>query len=292
MPEFFEGFELALVDVGGVTFRLRRGGAGPPILLLHGHPQTHAMWHGVAPRLAEQFTVVAPDLPGYGQSTAPPTLPDHRQASKRTMAELLVRLMQTLGFESFAVAGHDRGGRVAYRMAIDHPSVVTRLAILDIVPTIDAWERADREWLLDYWHWAFLSQPEPVPERLLSADPDAYYLRERSRFDPQALEDYLAAVHRPEVIHTMCEDYRAGAGIDVEIDTADREAGRKIAQAILALWSRTDLGRWHDVLEVWRRWAAEPASVRGREFATSHYLAEEAPDDVTDELNRFFGDAH
>ena len=291
MAGFFEGFELVHVDVGQVTFRLRRGGAGPPILLLHGHPQTHAMWHGVAPMLAEQFTVVAADLPGYGQSTAPPTLADHRQASKRTMAELLVRLMQTLGFETFAVAGHDRGGRVTYRMAIDHPSVVTRLAILDIVPTIEAWERADREWLLDYWHWAFLSQPEPVPERLLRADPDAYYLPNRSTFAPDALEDYLSAVHRPEVIHTMCEDYRAGAGIDVEIDSADREAERRITQPILALWSRTDLGRWHDVLQVWRRWATDPRSVRGREFKTSHYLAEEAPVDVADELNRFFGDA-
>lgn len=288
MAGFFEGLELEHVDVGDVSFRLRRGGSGPPILLLHGHPQTHAMWHAVAPRLAERFTVVTADLPGYGGSTAPPDEPDHAQASKRTMANLLVRLMTTLGFESFAVAGHDRGGRVAYRMALDHPTGVTRLAILDIVPTIEAWDRADREWLLDYWHWAFLSQPMPTPERLLSADPDAYYLRDRSLFDPEALEDYLAAVHRPEVIHTMCEDYRAGAGIDVEIDVADRKAGRKITQPILALWSRTDLGRWHDVLDVWRRWAADPDSVHGREFETSHYLAEEAPEDVAEELVRFF----
>lgn len=288
MAGFFEGFELEHVDVGDVSFRLRRGGSGPPILLLHGHPQTHAMWHGVAPRLTERFTIVAADLPGYGESTAPPTQPDHQQASKRTMAGRLVSLMNALGFETFAVAGHDRGGRVAYRMALDHPAVVKRLAVLDIVPTIDAWERADREWLLDYWHWAFLSQPEPVPERLLSADPDAYYFRDRSRFDPNALDDYLAAVHRPEVIHTMCEDYRAGAGIDVEIDAADRDAGRKITQPILALWSRTDLGRWHDVLEVWRRWASDPGSVSGHEFDTSHYLAEEAPDQVAEELERFF----
>ena len=288
MSGFFEGFELARIDVGEVTHRVRRGGSGPPVLLLHGHPQTHAMWHRVAPRLAEQFTVVAADLPGYGESTAPPTLPDHSQASKRTMASSLVRLMNTLGFESFAVAGHDRGGRVAYRMALDFPSVVTRLAILDIVPTIDAWDRADREWLLDYWHWAFLSQPEPLPERLLSGDPDAYYFRDRSRFDPVALEDYLAAVHRPEVIHTMCEDYRAGATIDVEIDIADRDSGRKVTQPILALWSRTDLGRWHDVLHVWRRWAADPDSVHGREFETSHYLAEDASEDVAEELTRFF----
>jgi haloacetate dehalogenase len=288
MAGFFEGFELERVEVGEVVFRLRQAGAGPPLLLLHGHPQTHAMWHGVGQRLAESFTVVAPDLPGYGESTAPPTRPDHAQASKRTMAALLVRLMRKLGFESFDVAGHDRGGRVAYRMALDHPSVVPRIAILDIVPTIEAWERADRDWILDYWHWAFLSQPEPTPERLLSADPDAYYFRKRSSFAPEALEDYLKAVHRPEVIHTMCEDYRAGAGIDVDIDAADRDAGRRIAQPMLVLWSERDLGRHHDVLEIWRRWAADPAAVTGREFETSHYLAEEAPAEVAKELLRFF----
>jgi haloacetate dehalogenase len=256
--------------------------------MLHGHPQTHAMWHLVAPRLAERFTVVAPDLRGYGETSAPARRPDHAQASKRAMALDGVRLMERFGFASFAVAGHDRGGRVAYRMALDHPDVVTHLAVLDIVPTIDAWERADRDWILDYWHWAFLAQPEPTPERLLGAEPDAYYLPDRSLFAPDALADYLSAVHRPEVIHSMCEDYRAGAGIDVEIDAADRAAGRRIACPILALWSRSDLGRWHDVLAVWRRWADDPRSVTGRALEAGHYLAEEAPDEVVDSLRAFF----
>jgi haloacetate dehalogenase len=289
---FFDGFQLQRVDVGEAVLRVRRGGSGAPVLLLHGHPQTHAMWHAVAPQLARRFTVVAPDLPGYGESTAPRTAPDHAQASKRAMAADLVRLMSGFGFDEFVVAGHDRGGRVAYRLALDHPTVVKRLAVLDIVPTVDAWERADREWVLDYWHWAFLAQPEPVPEKLIAGDPDAYYFHSnRSLFHPAALEDYLRAVHRSDVIHAMCEDYRAGASIDVHLDAGDRAAGRTIACPILALWSRTDLGRWHDVLAVWRRWAADPSSVRGRELDVGHYLAEEAPDDVAGELERFFAEA-
>jgi haloacetate dehalogenase len=288
MAPFFDQFSLERVDVGDAVLRVRRGGSGPPVLLLHGHPQTHAMWHRVAPRLAERFTVVAPDLRGYGESSAPAARPDHAQASKRALALDGVRLMKRIGFPRFAIAGHDRGGRVAYRMALDHPDVVTRLAVLDIVPTIDAWERADRDWILDYWHWAFLAQPEPIPERLLAAEPDAYYLPDRSPFASEALADYMAAVHRPEVIHSMCEDYRAGAGLDVDIDAADRAAGRRIACPILALWSRTDLGRWHDVLAVWGRWANDPNAVTGQAFGVGHYLAEEAPDEVAEALGAFF----
>jgi haloacetate dehalogenase len=288
MASFFEGFALEHVDLGEVVLRVRRGGSGPPVLLLHGHPQTHAMWHAIANQLAERFTVVAPDLRGYGESTTPPTRHDHAQASKRAMALDGVRLMERYGFARFGVAGHDRGGRVAYRMALDHPGHVTRLAVLDIVPTIEAWERAGRDWIIDYWHWAFLAQPEPLPERLIGADPDAYYLPRRALFAPEALADYLRAVHRPEVIHAMCEDYRAGAGIDAELDAADRAAGHRIGCPILALWSEVDLGRWHDVLAVWRRWAQKPSAVSGYALASGHYLAEEAPGDVADALMSFF----
>jgi haloacetate dehalogenase len=287
MPPFFDGFSIDRVDVGDAVLRVRCGGSGPPVLLLHGHPQTHAMWHRVAPRLAERFTVVAPDLRGYGESSAPAALPDHSQASKRAMAQDGVRLMELFGYQRFAVAGHDRGGRVAYRMALDHPDAVTHLVVLDIVPTVDAWERADRAWVLDYWHWAFLAQPHPTPENLLFADPDSYYLRDRALFAADALADYLAAVHDPKVIHSMCEDYRAGAGIDVEIDAADRDEGRRIACPILALWSATDLGRWHDVLAVWRGWAADARTVTGHALEAGHYLAEEAPDGVTDAIRVF-----
>ena len=208
----FDGFEL--MTTSGV--RLRLGGDGPPLLLLHGHPQTHAMWHAVAADLARDFTVVAADLPGYGGSSPVPS------GSKREMAAALADMMGELGFEHFLLAGHDRGGRCAYRLALDLPEEVDRLAVLDIVPTAEMWRRADKEFGLVNWHWSFLAQPEPFPEELIALDPDTFYFRgDRSRFHPEALADYLAAVHDPGVIHAMCQDYRAGATIDHELDEGD-----------------------------------------------------------------------
>ena len=275
----FDGFELTTIR----EIRLRLGGDGPPVLLLHGHPQTHAMWHTVAAVLARDFTVVAADLPGYGRS-APVA-----SGSKREMAAALVETMAELGFERFHLAGHDRGGRCAYRLALDEPERVERLAVLDIVPTADMWRRADKEFGLVDWHWFFLAQPEPFPETLIAADPNAYYFRgDRSRFHPEALADYLAAVHDPAVIHAMCEDYRAGATIDHELDEVDLAAGRRILCPVLALWSgRDELGRWFDVLETWRRWAVD---VRGRAVDAGHFLAEERPDEVAEELRAFFAE--
>jgi len=282
----FEGFELTTVDTGEATIRLRRGGSGPPLLLLHGHPQTHAMWNAVAPRLANDFTVVAADLRGYGGSSKPPTTPDHEPYSKRAMARDQVAVMEALGFERFNVCGHDRGGRCAYRLALDHPERVLKLAVLDIVPTAEMWRRADMELGLVDWHWFFLAQPHPFPERLIAAAPDEFYFRgDRSRFHREALADYLRCVHDPETIHAMCEDYRAGATIDYELDEADR-GRRKIACPLLALWAgRDELGRWFDVLEVWRRWADD---VGGRAIDCGHFLAEEAPHEVYAELRSFF----
>jgi haloacetate dehalogenase len=276
----FEGFELA--DVGGI--RLRRGGEGPPILLLHGHPQTHAMWHAVAPSLAGDHTVIAADLPGYGRSTPVAS------GSKREMANALVSTMHELGFERFSIAGHDRGGRCAYRLALDHRERVERLAVLDIVPTAEMWRRADKEVGLVDWHWFFLAQPEPFPERLIAAAPDAFYFRgDRSRFQPEALADYLAAVHDLEVIHAMCQDYRAGATVDHEHDEADMTAGRRIECPVLVLWAgRDELGRWFDVLGTWRRWADD---VRGRALDCGHFLAEEQPDEVAAELRTFLAES-
>jgi haloacetate dehalogenase len=288
----FDGFELTHVDVGEVTLRVRVGGAGPPVLLLHGHPQTHAMWHLVAPRLADRHTVVAADLRGYGGSTSPQDSDDHANFSKRAMAVDQVRLMQTLGFERFAVAGHDRGGRVAYRLALDHPARVARLAVLDIVPTADMWRFADRSGkrfgMVD-WHWFFLAQPVPRPERIIAADPASYYFTgDTSRFDPDALADYRLAVADPATVHAMCEDYRAGATVDDELDEADRAAGNRIACPVLALWSaRDELPRWFDVLETWRGWADD---VRGRGVDAGHFLAEEAPEEVAATLRAFFAE--
>jgi haloacetate dehalogenase len=283
----FEGFTLSRIDTGEAIIRVRHGGSGPPLLLLHGHPQTHVMWHKVAPRLARDFTVVATDLRGYGDSSKPPTTPDHAPYSKRAMARDQIAVMRQLGFERFSVAGHDRGGRCAYRMALDHPERVLMLAVLDIVPTGDMWRRVDMEFAMVDWHWFFLAQPHPFPETMIASNPDAFYFRgDRSKFHTEALRDYLRCVHDPQTIHGMCEDYRAGATYDRLLDEADRAAGHRIACPVLALWSAHDeLPRWFDVVDVWRQWALV---VRGRAIDCGHYLAEEAPEDTYAELHAFF----
>ena len=281
----FEGFRLDYIDTGEATLRVRQGGSGPPLLLLHGHPQTHVMWHKVAPLLARHFTVVAPDLRGYGESSRPPTTPDHEPYSKRAMARDQIALMRQLGFHDFNVAGHDRGGRCAYRMALDHPAQVRKLAVLDIVPTSEAFRVANREFGLAYWHWFFLAQPFDLPERLLSASPETYYARNKELFDPEAFDDYFRYVRQPETIHAMCEDYRAGATYDYFPDEWDRGTNR-IACPVLALWGvRGQLPKFHDVLAVWREWAT---NVDGRALNCGHYLAEEAPDETYAALEAFF----
>ena len=284
----FEGFDESFVDVGEVTLRVRRGGAGPPLLLLHGHPQTHLMWHRIAPGLARRFTVVCPDLRGYGDSSKPTGGGDHMAYAKRTMAQDFVRLMAELGFEQFMVAGHDRGGRVAYRMALDHEARVQRLAVLDILPTFEHYRRTDMAFALGYWHWFFLSQPFDLPERLLLADPDAYFLRgKRHLFAPEALADYDRCYRLPGTIHATCEDYRAGATVDYRLDAADFAAGRRIACPMMVLWgAEGQVGGWYDVLTVWRDWAAR---VEGKGLPCGHYLPEEAPEATLEAFLDFFG---
>jgi haloacetate dehalogenase len=286
----FEGFRTEVVDVGGARIKARVGGSGPPLLLLHGNPQTHAMWHLVAPRLAEYFTVVATDLRGYGDSSKPQSDGEHAPYSKRTMAEDQIGVMRHLGFESFDVCGHDRGGRVGYRMALDHPRVVTKLAVLDIVPTWEAFSRADMSFGLGYWHWFFLAQPHDLPERLLAADPEnALFRNGVEAFAPEALEEYRRCLRDPETIHAICEDYRAAAGIDCEHDEADC-GRRRIACPVLALWGRrAQLERWYDVLAIWRDWADD---VTGHALDCGHYLAEEAPDETYRALRAFFLPCH
>ncbi|MDP8921665.1 MAG: alpha/beta hydrolase [Chloroflexota bacterium] len=282
----FEAFAQSDVATGEAVIRVRHGGSGPPLLLLHGHPQTHVMWHIVAPRLAREFTVVVPDLRGYGDSSKPPTTPDHAAYSKRAMARDQLAVMEQLGFERFSVAGHDRGGRVAYRLALDHPELVLKLAVLDIIPTGEAFRWADMAFGLGYWHWFFLAQPYDLPERLIAADPDAFYLRWGSDvFAPEAPAEYRRGFRDPATIHAMCEDYRAAATLDVALDEADR-GRRRIACPVLALWGRRGrLEAWYDVLAVWRDWADD---VRGRALDCGHYLAEEAPDETYAELRAFF----
>jgi haloacetate dehalogenase len=283
----FEGFTLERINTGEATIRVRHGGSGPPLVLLHGHPQTHVMWHLVAPRLADEFTVVAMDLRGYGESSKPPTTPDHEPYSKRAMARDVVRVMERLGFSQFDVAGHDRGARVAYRLALDHPERVGKLAVLDIIPTGEALRRTDMTFALGYWHWFFLAQPYDLPERLIGNDPDGFFLNRPNResvFTPEALEDYLRCYRDPATIHAICEDYRAALTYDFALDEADR--GKKIAAPLLALWGeRAEMGRWYDILAIWREWAGD---VRGRAIPSGHFLAEEAPDEVYAELRAFF----
>ncbi|HUN45738.1 MAG TPA: alpha/beta hydrolase [Stellaceae bacterium] len=284
----FPGFELMTIDTGETRIRLRKGGSGPPLLLLHGHPQSHVMWHLVAPRLAEAFTVVAADLRGYGDSSKPESTADHAPYSKRAMARDQVAVMARLGFERFMVAGHDRGGRAAYRLAIDHPERVSKLAVLDIVPTGEAFGRADMKFALNYFHWFFLAQPAPLPERLIAGDPDLFYFRRgEHQFTPEALAEYRRLVRDPATVHAMCEDYRAGATIDAALDREDRGRHR-IKCPLLALWGRHgQLESAYDVLAIWRDWAA--GEVSGRAIDCGHYLAEEKPEETYRELSAFFG---
>jgi haloacetate dehalogenase len=227
----FDAFETAEVATGEATIFLRRAGIGPPLLLLHGFPETHLMWRGVAPQLAADFTVVCADLRGYGASSCPPSQPDHAPYAKRAMAEDMVALMEHLGFRSFSVAGHDRGGRVAYRLALDHPARIERCAVLDVVTVADAWDRADRRFALGYWPWSLLAQPAPLPERLLSAAPDAViddaigaWGSAAEAFAPQIRAVYIDALRDPPHVHAICEEYRSAATLDYEHDCADRRS--------------------------------------------------------------------
>jgi haloacetate dehalogenase len=287
----FEGFERRRVVTGEVEIEIRIGGSGPPLLLLHGFPQTLVMWHRIAPRLAERFTVVASDLRGYGDSGKPPGGGDHAAYSKRTMARDQVEVMTVLGFERFALAGHDRGARVAHRMALDHPERLSRLALLDICPTQWMYDHTDKAFASGYYHWFFLIQAYDLPERMIGQDPDGYlesclhgWTRTGDVFTPEALAEYKRCFRDPAAIHAACEDYRAAAGIDYELDLAD--LGRRIDCPLLVLWGAMGLvGRSYDVLEVWRRYARE---VVGRALPCGHFLPEEAPEETLEELLAFF----
>jgi haloacetate dehalogenase len=285
-----DGFETADVATGGATIHLAKAGEGPPLLLLHGYPQTHVMWHRVAPRLAERFTVVAPDLRGYGDSTAPETSADHTPYSKRAMAQDQIDVMGHLGFERFAVVGHDRGARVAYRLALDHPGRVSRLVTLDIVPTHATFAATTMASAMATFHWFFLAQPYDLPERLIGAAPE-YYLKTMlarwsgsglAAFAPETLSEYVRCFDAA-TIHASCEDYRAGATVDFALDEADL-GRRRIACPMLALWGTGRRNRHGDVVGEWRKWADD---VRGRGLDCGHFLPEEAPEDTCRELLAF-----
>lgn len=292
MDGLFPGFEQRRLDVDGVELNCRVGGQGPALLLLHGHPQTHVMWHRVAPRLAERFTLVVADLRGYGDSAKPDA--GTEAYSKRTLARDNVELMRLLGHQRFAVLAHDRGARVAHRLALDHPEAVERLMLLDIAPTLAMYRQTDEAFARAYWHWFFLIRPAPLPERLIEADPEGYLkgvMGTRSAglapFPPEVLAEYLRCLSLPGTARGICEDYRASAGIDLEHDQADLDTGRRLELPLRVLWgAEGTVGRCFDPLAEWRQVATQ---VSGRALPGGHYLAEEVPDLVLEEVLAFLG---
>lgn len=292
----FDGFSTHDLTVDyGVQLHYRVGGQGPALLLLHGHPQTHVMWHHVAPRLAQHYTVVVPDLRGYGDSSRPAPGDDYIAYAKRTMAQDMATLMQHLGHDVFAVGAHDRGARVAHRLALDHPARVRKLLLLDIAPTLDMYEQTSQEFATLYWHWFFYIQPAPLPELFMEADPVGLlrqYMGRRhaglSIFTPEAMAEYERCFALPGTAAAIANDYRASAGIDLVHDRADRAAGRRLTMPLKILWGKHGaVGRCFDVLTLWQQ--ASDSDVSGIALDCGHYLAEEAPVVVADEMLAFFG---
>ena len=289
---YLETFSFETRIIGETDIAFRMAGDGPPLLLLHGFPQTNVMWHKIAPSLAENFTVIAADLRGYGDSSAPGSTPDHATYAKRAMANDMIGLMNSLGHDRFMVAGHDRGGRVAHRMARDHAERVSRIAVLDIAPTAAMYGQTDMRFATAYYHWFYLIQPAPLPERMIGADPE-FYLRSKcgqwgrtsGAITDAAFADYLRCFRQPDRIHAMCEDYRAAATIDLAHDKEDETA--KLNMPLLALWGEAGfIGNNYDVLTEWKQVATD---VSGQGVPGGHYLAEEAPDETLAALQTFFG---
>jgi haloacetate dehalogenase len=289
-----EAFTRSEIKTSGARIVTVLGGKGPPLLLMHGNPFTHLSWLKIAPRLAEEFTVVCTDLRGYGDSEKPPGGDDHSGYSFRAMGRDQFEVMEALGFSRFAAAGHDRGARVLHRMCLDQPDKIQCAAILDIIPQHHLLNNVTRQWGTFSWHWFFMNQPYDLPERLMGADPD-YFIRMKlaktkqglSFFDERALAEYIRCFRNPATIHAMCEDYRATFGVDLEMDTKDFEAGRRITCPLLLLWGATGgVGRNHKPLEIWSRYATD---IRGaKALPCGHYLSEEAPEETYSELRAFF----
>ncbi len=296
LPDLFPGFQSQRFSTEGAEIFARVGGDGPPLFLLHGYPQTHVMWHRVAPKLAQDFCLILPDLRGYGSSSVPPTVPDHSTYSKRAMARDVVEIADQLGIERFFLCGHDRGGRAAYRLALDHPQRITKLITLDIVPVYDMWHRLTRDLALKTFHWAFLAQPEPWPEEMIGHDPTGWLDHklalwggsgDLSVFAPEALAHYRAFFSEPERLHATCEDYRAGATFDLAADEADRAAGKRIACPTAVFWGEKGIpSSTSSPVAIWKEWCEH---VQGHAISSGHFLAEEAPDETARAILDFLG---
>ena len=286
-------FKQQMIALNGVELNVVTGGSGPPLFLLHGFPQTSVIWHRVAPELARHFSLVMPDLRGYGGSSAPPGDPEHKQYSKREMAKDIIALADRLGIDRFALAGHDRGGRVGYRLVLDHPGRVTKFCAIDIIPTLDAWEDMDIATTVSTFHWSFLATTAPLPEEIIGQNPSLFYrsLLERwasdiARLDPAAVEAYLEQYRDPRKIQAQCEDYRAGATVDRLYDQANRDAGDQMDCPVLVLWSTGYLGdKARSPLDSWRKWAGDVSAVA---IECGHFIVEEEPRLAADAMVDFF----
>ena len=292
MNPLFPNFDSHAIEVNGLKIMARKGGSGRPLLLLHGHPQTHAIWHRVAQQLAKSFTVIMTDLRGYGDSSKPQGLHDHSNYSKRSMALDQIEVMRHFGFSEFDVLAHDRGARVAHRLALDHPKAVKRLVLLDIAPTLAMYEKTSNQFARSYWHWFFLIQPAPMPERLIEADPAAYVrdvLGRRSAglapFDPRALAEYVRCLQLPGSAHGLCEDYRASATIDLVHDQMDLEEKNFLQQPLLVLWG--EQGVVHQCFEPLKEWSKLAVNVQGKALPCGHYIPEEAPELLLNQVKLF-----
>jgi len=292
MSSLFPNFESELIEVNGVSIMTRKGGAGRPLLLIHGHPQTHAIWHRVAQELAKSHTVVMTDLRGYGDSSKPEGAPNHLNYSKRTMALDQIEVMRHFGFAEFDVLAHDRGARVAHRLALDHPKAVKRLVLLDIAPTLAMYEKTSNQFARAYWHWFFLIQPSPLPERLIQADPSAYVRDVMGRrsaglapFDPRALAEYMRCMELPGAAHGLCEDYRASATIDLVHDQLDIDAKNLLQQPLLILWG--EQGVVNQCFDPLKDWSKVAVNVKGHALPCGHYIPEEAPELLLQQVQSF-----
>ena len=291
---FFSEFKLSYLKIKLGKIRYRKAGSGPPLLMLHGNPQTHVMWHKVAPSLINNFTVICPDIIGYGKSFKPKSSKSHQSYSKKFMATHILEFMNELGFDSFYIVGHDRGARIAHRLALDFPDKVFKMILLDIIPTIEHFERTNFDFAMGYYHWFWLAQRSPIPESVINKAPEEWFFAHTSRekknkyfFCSEALKDYIECVKNPETIRAICEDYRAAATIDLVDDKLSREKKVKLNMPILVLWgNKGKIGKWYEPLLIWKKYCTQ--EVKGYGINTGHYLAEENPEEVIRNINEFF----
>ena len=293
MINFFSEFELSTIKTKRGIIRYRKAGKGPALLMLHGNPQTHAMWHKIAPKLVKEYTVICPDIPGYGKSFKPSVTENHEPYSKVNMASDLINFMELLGFDKFYILAHDRGARIAHRLALNYSKNVIKMILLDIIPTIEHFERTNMEFAMGYYHWFWLAQRSPIPESVINKAPEEWFFAHTSRekkdkdfFHPMALSDYLECIKNPETINAICEDYRAAATIDMIDDKKSRDDNIKINVPLLILWgNKGKLEQWYQTLSIWKKYCSK--EVKGNAINSGHYLAEENPDEVIESIKNF-----